>query len=229
MSRFTDPFLFGALFLLSASAWAIMGWQGAIPLTAEGAIAPMTVAVVIVIATPALLFVTVLAFIRALFKVAPKPFWGWMTGATALAAGSIAVANIITMQQSLELGFSTGVWFLAIASLASLIALILALTGAIPSTEHSGVVAPVASAKQASESFTTTDEAVDPGLTPVTPLEDTSAASVLSAESGGFARGEPWNAPSMAGGNENDFATSPPLTASDPDGYSVTQNKETSS
>ncbi len=132
MRRFTDPLLFGVLFILCALAWWILDLRGAIPAVEDGSLAPMTVAVVVVIATPALLFVTTLAFVRALFNVKPRSFWAWMLGGTALAAVSISIANLVTVQQSLEVGFSTGVWLMAIAAFASLIALVLALTGAIP-------------------------------------------------------------------------------------------------
>lgn len=132
MSRFTDPLLFAVLFGLSALTWWIMDWRGVIPEAPDGALAPMTVAIAVVIATPALLFVTVVAFFRAILNVRPRAFWAWVTGASALAALLIWVANMITMAQSLEVGFSTGVWLMAIVSLASLVAFILALTGAIP-------------------------------------------------------------------------------------------------
>ena len=143
MSRFTDPLLFAVLFGLSALTWWIMDWRGVIPEAPDGALAPMTVAIAVVIATPALLFVTVVAFFRAILNVRPRAFWAWVTGASALAALLIWVANMITMAQSLEVGFSTGVWLMAIVSLASLVAFILALTGAIPtqsSTPEAGLV-----------------------------------------------------------------------------------------
>lgn len=142
MSRFTDPLLFGALFLLSAITWAILDWRDAIPPATEGGLAPMTVAVVIIIATPALLLVTVVALVRALVNARPRVVWSWMTGGSALAALVALAASAITSQQGLELGFSTTVWFLAITAFSSLVALILALTGAVPTPKPAEVPVP---------------------------------------------------------------------------------------
>lgn len=132
MKRFTDPLLFAVLTIVAVLAWLIMEWQDAIPPVPEGMMTPMTVAVAVVISVPALIFVTVMALIRAIFNINPKSFWGIMFGGTLLASGTVALAAIITRAQGLELGFSTAAWLFAIAALASLVAVVLALTGAIP-------------------------------------------------------------------------------------------------
>ena len=131
MSRFTDPLLFFALTLISAVTWWILAAKQAIPAT-EGALAPMTVAVAIVIAAPALALVTVLALVRSIFNVNPRPFWAWVTGAATLGAVLSWVASLITYEQEIEVGFGTSVWLMGIVAVAGLIAFILALTGAIP-------------------------------------------------------------------------------------------------
>lgn len=131
MSRFTDPLLFFSLTLISAVTWWILAAKQAIPAT-EGALAPMTVAVAIVIAAPALALVTVLALVRSLFNVNPRPFWAWVTGAATLGAVLSWVASLITYEQKIEVGFGTSVWLMGIVAVAGLIAFILALTGAIP-------------------------------------------------------------------------------------------------
>lgn len=132
MRRFTDPLLFFVLTVVAVLAWLIMEWRDAIPAVPEGMMTPMTVAVAVVISVPALVFVTVMALVRSIFNINPKVFWAIMFGGTALAAGTVALAGLITHAQGLELGFSTAAWLFAIASLASLMAVVLALTGAIP-------------------------------------------------------------------------------------------------
>lgn len=131
MSRFTDPLLFFALTVISAIVWWILAAKQAIPAT-EGALAPMTVAVAIVIATPALALVAVLALVRSLVNANPRPFWAWVTAAGTLGAVLSWVAGLVTAAQNVEVGFGTSVWLLGTVAVAGLIALILALTGAIP-------------------------------------------------------------------------------------------------
>ncbi len=133
MRRFTDPLLFFVLTVVAVLTWLIMEWRDAIPEVPEGMMTPMTVAVAAVISVPALVFVTVMALVRSIFNINPKVFWAIMFGGTALASGTVALAGLITRAQGLELGFSTAAWLFAIAALASLIAVVLALTGAIPS------------------------------------------------------------------------------------------------
>lgn len=171
MNRFTEPLLFGALFLICSITWAILDWRDAIPPATEGGLAPMTVAVVIIIATPALLLVTVVALVRALVNARPRVVWSWMTGGSALAAVVALAASTITSQQGLELGFSTTVWFLAITAFSSLVALILALTGAVPTPKPAEVPAPAKDegASEKKSRFGRTKDKGDVAIPPAAP------------------------------------------------------------
>lgn len=135
MRRFTDPLLFAILFALTALTWLLFELTNQMPEVEPGLIAPMTVAVVVIIATPALLFSAILGLVRALFNVRPRLFYAWVTGSFALAAGLLALASIITRAQELDFGIVAGIWFTGIISLSGLIALVLALTGAIPTAK----------------------------------------------------------------------------------------------
>ncbi len=132
MKRFTDAALFGVLFLLASIAWAIMALSHTIPRAEVGGLAPMTVAVAVVISVPALLLLTVMALLRATFDIAPKSFWILMAGGTALAALAVFAAKAIANAQGIELGFATTIWFLSIVAVSSFMAWVLALTGALP-------------------------------------------------------------------------------------------------
>lgn len=135
MRRFTDPLLFAILFALTALTWLLFELTNQMPEVEPGLIAPMTVAVVVIIATPALLFSAILGLARALTNVRPRLFYAWVTGAFALAAGLLALASIITRAQELDFGIVAGIWFNGIISLSGLIALVLAVTGAIPTVK----------------------------------------------------------------------------------------------
>lgn len=132
MRKFTDSLLFGIMFILAAFGWWMMSLSGHIPALNPKELAPMTVGIVVIIAAPALLVATLLAFFRAVSNTNPKKFWGWGTFGTALTTGALAVSLWITDMQQLQLGFRTGVWFAAIFALVALIGLVLALTDAIP-------------------------------------------------------------------------------------------------
>lgn len=132
MRKFTESLLFGVLFLFAAASWWIMDLTGWIPVLNPKELAPMTVGIVVIIATPALLVVTILAFVRALTGTNPKSFWAWVSAGSALVAGTLALGRVITKMEGLQLGFSNGVWFSAIFALLAFTGLILALTGAIP-------------------------------------------------------------------------------------------------
>ena len=132
MRKFTESLLFGVLFLFAVASWWIMDLTGQIPALNPKELAPMTVGIVVIIATPALLVLTILAFVRALTGTNPKPFWAWVTTSAALVAGALTLGRIITQIEGLQLGFSNGVWFSAVFALLGLTGFILALTGAIP-------------------------------------------------------------------------------------------------
>ncbi len=132
MRRFTDPILFFFLFLLSAVTWAIMAWRDAIPATGGRELAPMTVAVVIVIACPALAFLTVLALVRALFRIQPRGYWSVVMMAALTGAAVLMVTILITRAQAIQLGFESTMWFLGVVALGSFIAFLLSIIGAIP-------------------------------------------------------------------------------------------------
>lgn len=132
MRRFTDPILFFCLFLLSAITWAIMAWRDAIPAGDGRVLAPMTVAVVILIACPAFAFLTVLGLVRSMFYLPPRGYWSVVMLAAVTGAVVLLVTILITRHQNIELGFQSTMWFLAVVGLGSFVALLLSLIGAIP-------------------------------------------------------------------------------------------------
>lgn len=136
MRRFTESLLFGVLFLLLALSWWLMAVTGNMPRVNPRELAPMTVAVVVILATPAFLVVTILAFFRALTRFDPRSFWAWAVAGFGLSAAFAALARFITEAQQIQIGFSNIVWFTAILALASLIGLVLGITHAIPSQEE---------------------------------------------------------------------------------------------
>lgn len=132
MRRFTDPLLFGILFLVTTIVWWVSAVTHNITDTPSNQLAPMTVVVFCIIATPAFALATLLALFRAVFNVKPKPFWTWVTGASALAAVLVYLAKAITDVQGVQVGFSTTTWFAAALTMSALIGLVLAVTGALP-------------------------------------------------------------------------------------------------
>ncbi len=132
MRRFTDSLLFGMLALAAGLAWLIMAATGVLPATEYGHVATMSVALGVVIATPAMTFLAVVAFFRTTLSVPPKRFWTWLTATSALAAALMWGAGWLTELHDVNLGFQMGVWFSSIIALGGFIALILAVTGAIP-------------------------------------------------------------------------------------------------
>lgn len=131
MHRFTDPILFLALFLLDALAWLVIEATAGIAATQEG-LTPMTVAVAIVIAAPALLFAFVVGLARALANLEPRRFYAWAAGAALVGTLIFGLASPITQGQGIEVGFSYSVWFMGLLALAFVIAFIVAVTGGIP-------------------------------------------------------------------------------------------------
>lgn len=132
MRRFTDSLFFGVLALLAAVSWAIMSQTSALPAVEYGRIATMSVALGVVIATPALILAALLGLFRSLMNVTPIPFWTWMTIAFALAATLMWSGGWVTELHGVALGFQAGVWFTAITAVASFMAVVLSVTGAIP-------------------------------------------------------------------------------------------------
>lgn len=141
MKRFTDPVLFGALFVLDTLAWLILMSTGGIETADPGYVAPITVGSIIVIACPALLVATVLGFARAITRQSPRSFYMWALCMTVAAAVIVGIASAATSAWGIEVGFGWMTWFFAIMALALLIALIIALTGGIPSEKHLGTSA----------------------------------------------------------------------------------------
>lgn len=133
MRRFTDPILFFVLSIVTTVVWWIAAAAHSYPDVPVGYLTPMTVVVFCVVATPALLTVTLLALCRAIFNVEPRGFWAWITGTAVVGTVLTAIANGITDVQEVQVGFSTTAWFLGVLAGAGLIALVLALTGAVPS------------------------------------------------------------------------------------------------
>lgn len=112
-----------------------MELTGHMPPASPKEIAPMTVAVVVILATPALLVMAILALLRALANVSPGRFWWWVLLGSALTGGALLLAKFITDLQGIQLGFGFGVWFAAIIALAALVGWILGLTRAVPVKE----------------------------------------------------------------------------------------------
>lgn len=132
MRRFTDPILFLALFVLDVIAWAVVAATSAATSTDPGRIAPMTVASVVVIAAPALAVVLLLALGRAIANVPPRGFYTWSLVAAVLSALVTGGAFTLTSREGIEVGLGWMTWFFAIEALAFVVALVMALTKAIP-------------------------------------------------------------------------------------------------
>ncbi len=107
-----------------------------IPDVPEGYLAPMTVVVFCVVATPALALVALVALVRAGLNVDPRTMWGWMAGVATASTVLSYLANVLTDLQSIQVGFSATSWFTGIIAGSSLIGLVLSLTGAIPSRQE---------------------------------------------------------------------------------------------
>ncbi|WP_099332141.1 hypothetical protein [Actinomyces minihominis] len=135
MRRFTDPLLFGLLFIVTALTWLLASATSNIPDVPVGYFAPMTVVVFCIIATPALALVALMALVRALLNVQPVKFWAWVTGTSILAVVLGSLATLITDLQQVQVGFSTTAWFSGVIAVAGLIALVLSFTGAVPSVK----------------------------------------------------------------------------------------------
>lgn len=135
MHRFTDPILFLALFVLDALAWWILEATSGIAATQEG-LTPMTVAVAVVIAAPALLFAFVAGLARALADLEPRRFYAWASGAAIVATLIFGLASPLTQSQGIEVGFAYDVWFMGLLALAFVIALVVAITGGIPAPKQ---------------------------------------------------------------------------------------------
>ncbi len=136
MRRFTDSVLFIALFALDVLAWLILTATGGIDTADPTRIAPMTVGTIVVIACPALLLAAALGLIRALAKTEPRRFYLWSIGEAIVAAVCVALANIVTLSQGLQVGFGWMAWFFGILALAFVIAFVIALTGGISGPEE---------------------------------------------------------------------------------------------
>lgn len=166
MRRFTDPLLFSILFIVTALTWLISSATSNVPDVPAGYLAPMTVVVFCIIATPALALVTLMALVRAFFKVQPVRFWAWVTGASALAVALASLANLITELQQVQVGFSTTSWFAGVIAVAGLIALVLSATGAIPGGEDgetTGENQDLVTPEEPGEVSELTEESLPPG------------------------------------------------------------------
>ena len=133
MRRFTDPILFGVLFVLDVLAWLILSVTGGIEAADPGRIAPMNVGTVIVIATQALALATVVGLVRAVLKIRPRQFYMWALALAVVNAVICGVAALPAQAQHIEVGMSWAVWSNSIAAFVFLVALIIAITGGIPS------------------------------------------------------------------------------------------------
>ena len=132
MRRFTDPVLFAALLVLDLIAWAVVVATSSTTTADPSRLAPMTVGSVVVIAAPALAVVVLLSLARALAKAAPRTFYGWALLTSVVSALVSGGASALTSTQGIQVGLGWMTWFFAVESLAYVVALVLALTGAIP-------------------------------------------------------------------------------------------------
>jgi|GEM_PF-4134846 hypothetical protein len=131
MTRYTDALFFGFLFVLDVAAWLITWAVGALPEVAADQLAPLTVAVIVVIAAPAFAAIAVLALARGLLRTPPKVFWTWVTGGALIITSFMALSFFVTRQMGLELGFLTALWFMVIVAVCAVIAWFLSVIGAI--------------------------------------------------------------------------------------------------
>lgn len=136
MTRYTDALFFGFLFALDAVAWLILWLTGSLPTGTPNTIAPMTVSVIIVIASPALAAIALLALGRAWWDLSPRSFWTWVASASILMTLTMAAAMAITLQMQLQLGFATGAWFMLVTTICAVLALFLGVIGAISRREQ---------------------------------------------------------------------------------------------
>lgn len=144
MRRFTDPLFSVILFILSALIWWIMSITGNMPVVPSGQLAPMTFGVVVVIATPAFLLLAGVGVVRALLNVRPRVFWAWVAATMGCSTVVLYLANTISRQYTLQIGFNTAAWYSAIIALCALLYFVMALTGAIPTKETEKPGGPVA-------------------------------------------------------------------------------------
>lgn len=192
MRRFSDPILFLVLSIVTAVVWWIAAATNSYPEVPAGYLAPMTVVVFCVVATPALVTITLAALARALFNLEPRVFWAWVTGVGVVATGLTALANGITDQQAVQVGFSTTAWFSGVVAGAGLIALVLALTGAIPSgksgVSNRNVVANDVALPSEPASAQTPDGADESAAEPVSVGTEVAGGDVAVEE-------DPWGTP----------------------------------
>lgn len=170
MRRFTDPVLFAALLVLDVIAWAVVAATSSATTTDPSELAPMTVASVVVIAAPALAVVLLLSLARALVNSAPRSFYSWALLTSVVSALVSGGASALTSTQGIQVGLGWMTWFFSVESLAYVVALVLALTGAIPAPQaHVPEATPQAAPE---ESPAPTSE---PPRTPTPRLPDTDA------------------------------------------------------
>ena len=148
MTRYTDALFFGFLFVLDVIAWLIVWASGGLPEVAADQLAPLTVAVMVVIAAPAFAAIAILSLARGLSHTSPRLFWTWVVGGSLLVTGCMALSLAVTKQMGLELGFSTALWFMVIVSVCAIIALFLSMIGAIVWHKPQTPVSPVDEAPQ---------------------------------------------------------------------------------
>lgn len=176
MRRFTDPVLFFALLVLDVIAWAVVVATSATT-TDPGRLAPMTVASVVVIAAPALAVVVLLSLARALVKSPPRAFYSWALLTSVISALVSAGASALTSSQGIQVGLGWMTWFFAVESLAFVVALVLALTDAIPGATADPGTTPHASTPVEAEPTPAREEPVDP--TPALPETEASTPAAL--------------------------------------------------
>lgn len=135
LRRWTDSIIFLALLGIDLCAWALVSLIGGLDTSAPGRFASISVSSFIVVAAPVLATMMLLAIARSLTWASPRLFYTWSAAAFTLAAVCSEVFGAIGRSQGMDVGLRWMACFCVVGAVSCAMVLVVALTGAIPTTK----------------------------------------------------------------------------------------------
>lgn len=179
LRRWTDSIIFLALLGIDLASWALVSLIGGLDTSAPGRFASISLSSFIVVSAPVLATLVVLGIAPSLTWASPRLFYTWSAAAFLVGAVCSELFGALGRSQGMDVGLRWMACFCIVGAVASALALVVALVGAIPASREESQ-----RAREAARSARAEKDAALPAevTTPDAPLS-TDEASPASASS----------------------------------------------